>query len=265
MDFAEFGRLALWNLALILVAMTCVWLLSLKLRDASIADIFWGLGFLLSAWFTAAVSTGVSSRRVLVLTLVTIWALRLSGFLLGRNWGKEDPRYVEMRRSVEEKGGSFALHSLKSVYIAQGVFLWLISLVVVFAISLDEPQDLGIPAFAGVALWLVGMFFEVVGDQQLARFKADPSNRGRIMDRGLWRYTRHPNYFGEACVWFGFWLIACDNVYGLAMVFSPGVLLYALLNITGKALTERRMRESRPDFEEYVRRTSGFLPLPPRT
>jgi len=264
MDWSEFLRVAVWNLLLILGLMIGVWALSLRLRDASIADIFWGLGFIASAWFTAAVSTGSSSRRALVLTLVTVWGVRLSAFLLKRNWGHEDPRYVEMRRSVESKGGNFATHSLKSVYLAQGVFLWLISLVLAFSISLDEPLDLGLAAFAGALLWSVGMFFEVVGDAQLARFKADPAHRGKIMDRGLWRYTRHPNYFGEACVWFGFWLIACDSVHGLVMVFSPGVLLYAILNITGKALTERRMRESRPDFEAYARRTSGFVPLPPR-
>jgi steroid 5-alpha reductase family enzyme len=264
MDWYEFFRVAAMSSGLVLGLMTVVWLVSLALRDASIADIFWGSGFVAVAWFAAAMSNGALGRRALVLTLVTLWGARLTGFLLRRNWGREDPRYVEMRKSVESRGGSFALHSLKSVFLAQGIFLWLISLVLVFAICLDEPLALGWPAMAGAGLWVVGMFFEVVGDQQLARFKSDPANKGKIMDRGLWAYTRHPNYFGESCVWFGFWLIACDHPVGIVMVLSPGLLLYALLNITGKALTERRMRESRPDFEDYVRRTSGFFPLPPR-
>ena len=153
---------------------------------------------------------------------------------------------------------------MKWVYLLQGFFMWVTALVLIFALSVDTPAELGAAAYAGVVLWVIGMFFEVIGDAQLARFRADPQNAGRIMDRGLWRYTRHPNYFGEACVWFGFLLIAADNPAGLVTVVSPAIMLYALMGPTGKGLLERRMRKSRPDFEDYVRRTSGFFPLPPK-
>jgi steroid 5-alpha reductase family enzyme len=264
MDSPEFACVAAATFAALLCGAVLVWLLSLRLKDASIADVFWGPGFAIVAWTATALSTGAPVRRALVLGLVTIWGLRLSLFLLRRNWGREDPHYAEMRRDVEARGGNFARRSLRTVFLAQGAFLWIVSLVLVFALTMDTPQSLGIPAFAGVALWCIGMFFEVVGDAQLARFRADPANRRKIMDRGLWRYTRHPNYFGESCIWFGFWLIACDNAYGLAFAFTPVLMTYVLVNLTGKALTERRMRQSRPDFEDYVRRTSGFIPLPPR-
>ena len=141
--------------------------------------------------------------------------------------------------------------------------MWMVALVLIFSIAVDSPRDLGPLAWAGAALWLVGMFFETVGDLQLARFRGNPQNAGKIMDQGLWRYTRHPNYFGEACVWFGFFLIAMENVAGLVTLISPAVMLYALMGPTGKALLERRMKK-RPDFEAYVRRTSGFFPLPPK-
>jgi steroid 5-alpha reductase family enzyme len=124
--------------------------------------------------------------------------------------------------------------------------------------------ELGAPAFVGTALWLLGMFFEAVSDLQLARFRSDPANAGKVMDRGLWRYTRHPNYFGEACVWVGFFLIAIENPSGTVTIVSPAVMLYALLGPTGKGLLERHMLKKRPDFEAYVRRTSAFFPLPPK-
>jgi steroid 5-alpha reductase family enzyme len=264
MNWNDFLYLAAINFALIIGLMVALWGVSLALKDSSIADIYWGLGFIVSAWFTYFNSEGVAARRTLVLALVTLWGLRLSGYLLWRNWGKEDPRYAQFRKSIEAKGGNYAIHTLKWVYLLQGFFMWVTALVLIIAISVDAPTELGLTAYAGAALWLLGMFFEVVGDAQLARFRGDPSNQGKIMDQGLWQYTRHPNYFGEACIWFGFLLIAADNPWGLVTIVSPAIMLYALMGPTGKGLTERRMRKSRPDFEAYVRRTSGFFPMPPR-
>ena len=263
MDWSEFGRLAAINYVWIMGLMVLLWGVSVAMKDSSIADIYWGMGLAIAAWFTYFISEGVAARRNLVLTLVTLWAVRLSAYILWRNWGVEDPRYAKFRKHVEEKGGNYVIHSLKHVYLLQGFFMWLVALVLIFAISVDSPEELGIVAWSGVALWVLGMFFETVGDLQLARFKANPANAGRIMDQGLWRYTRHPNYFGEACVWFGFLLVAAENVAGLVTVISPMVILYALLGPTGKTLLERRMK-NRPDFQDYVKRTSGFFPMPPR-
>jgi steroid 5-alpha reductase family enzyme len=245
--------------------MVLLWAVSVAAKDSSIVDMYWGPGLVLVAWFAYFISEGVEARRMLVLALVTLWGTRLSAYLAWRNWGVEDPRYASLRKSVEENGGNFAVHSLKRIYLLQGLAMWVTALVLIFAISVDSPASLGPSAYAGIVLWIVGMFFEVVGDAQLARFRADPANRGRIMDRGLWRYTRHPNYFGEACVWFAFLLIACDNPVGIVTIVSPAVMLYALTGPTGKAVLEQRMRGSRPDFDAYARRTSGFFPLPPRS
>ena len=264
MNWNEFLRLVGINFVWIIGLMVLLWGVSVLIKDSSIADMYWGMGLVLSAWFTCFISDGVDARRFLVLALVTVWGVRLSAYITWRNWGVEDPRYARFRKNVEEKGGNYVIHSLKHVYLLQGFFMWMTALVLIFAISLDTPATLGVPAYLGTALWVVGMFFEVVGDAQLARFRADPANKGKIMDSGLWRYTRHPNYFGEACVWFGFLLIACDHPAGLITVISPAVMLYALMGPTGKGLLERRMRKSRPDFEAYVQRTSGFFPMPPR-
>ena len=264
MNWNEFLYLAAINFALLIGLMVVLWGVSLAMKDSSIADIYWGMGFIISAWFTYFNSEGVAPRRMLILALVTLWGLRLSGYLLWRNWGKEDPRYANMRKHVESKGGNYAIHTLKMVYLLQGFFMWVTCLVLIFGLSVDTPAELGPLAYAGAALWLVGMFFEVVGDAQLASFRSDPSNKGKIMDKGLWSWTRHPNYFGESCIWFGFLLIASENPWGLVTIVSPAIMLYALMGPTGKALTERRMSKSRPDFESYVRRTSGFFPLPPK-
>jgi steroid 5-alpha reductase family enzyme len=264
MDWIEFLSLAASNLALTMGLMVVLWAVSLALRDSSIADIYWGMGLVVSAWFTWLVSEGAAPRRTLVLTLVSLWGLRLSGYILWRNWGVEDPRYARLRKHVEEKGGNYALHSLKHVYLLQGFFMWLTALVLVFSISVDAPVGLGLPARAGLGLCVLGLAFESVADLQLARFRSDPASAGRVMDGGLWRYSRHPNYFGEACVWVGFFLVALDNPAGLVTVVSPAVVLYALLGPTGVGLVERRMLKKRPDFEAYVRRTSAFFPRPPK-
>ena len=264
MIYAEFFRLALANLALIAVMMVALWALSVAIRDSSIADIFWGIGLAITAWFTWAIGDGVAERQQLVLTLITLWALRIALYIGWRNRGGEDPRYAHLRRYVTDRGGNYALHSLIHVYLQQGFFMWLVSLVLIFAISSDSPTGLGPLAWAGTALWCIGLFFETVGDWQLSRFRANPDNAGRVMDRGLWRYTRHPNYFGEACVWVGLFAIAMENPAAIITVVSPAMMLWVLMGPLGKGLLERRMAKKRPEFVEYARRTSGFFPLPPK-
>src|SRR6056297_3216709 len=264
MAYSDFLQLALMNLALIGAMMIVLWALSVAIRDSSIADIFWGFGLAITAWFTWWIDDGVPARQQLVLTLITLWALRIGIYIGWRNRGGEDARYAHLRRYVTERGGNYKLHSLIHIYLQQGFFMWLVSLVLIFAIASDTPTSLGTLAYVGTALWCLGMFFETVGDWQLSRFRVDPANAGRVMDRGLWRYTRHPNYFGEACVWVGFFLIAVENPWGLVTIVSPATILWVLTGSLGKGLLERRMAKKRPDFEDYKRRTSGFFPLPPK-
>ena len=190
----------------IAVAMVALWVLSLALRDASIVDVFWGLGFVLVAHYVHATAAGVPARAWLLTALVTAWGLRLAGYLLWRNWGGgEDYRYRAMR---ERHGGRFWLVSLVVVFALQGVLMWVISLPVQLALAAPAPAALGWLDAVGTLLVLVGLAFESVGDWQLARFKRDPAHRGQVIDRGLWRYTRHPNYFGDAVVWWGLYAFA---------------------------------------------------------
>lgn len=261
----EFLHVAAMNAVLVLAMMLALWALSVVIADSSIADIFWGLGFVIIVAFTWFVSDGVDSRRTLVAALVAIWGIRLGAYIGWRNRGGEDPRYARLRQHVESQGGNYAIHSLVHIYLLQGTFMWLVSLVLVFSMVIDTPATLGWLAWLGAGTWLVGMYFETVADLQLSRFRADPDNDGKILDRGLWRYTRHPNYFGEACVWLGFFLIAIENAWGALTVVSLVTIYYALLGPSGKGLLERRMGKKRPGFEDYRRRTSGFFPLPPKS
>lgn len=250
------------------VLLGCVlalWLISIRIRDVSIIDIFWGPAFgivALLGWFLSD-GHGVESRRMLVTTLTILWAARLGLYLFWRNRGKgEDPRYTAAFR--DRHGSDLHWHTLTKVFLLQGALVWLISMPVQLAQYLTRPESLGVPARVGVLLWLVGFTFEAVSDWQLASFKADAANRGRIMDRGLWRYSRHPNYFGNACLWWGLWLIACDHPAGLLTVFAPVLMTHFLLNVTGKKLLEKRMGRARPEYADYVARTPGFFPWVPR-
>jgi len=262
---SEFLQVAAMNAALVLAMMVALWALSVVIRDSSIADIFWGAGFVFIVWFTATVSDGSEERRNLVMALTAIWGVRLALYIGWRNWGAEDPRYARLRQHVESQGKNYALHSLIHIYLLQGFFMWLVSLVLIFSMTMDVPPGLGTLAYIGVGIWIVGIVFETVGDWQLSRFLGNPDNAGKVMDKGLWRYTRHPNYFGEACVWLGFFLIAIENAWGLVTVVSLATIYYALLGPTGKGLLERRMSKKRPDFEAYKKRTSAFFPLPPKS
>lgn len=250
--------------AVVLTAQLLFWLLSIWLQDSSIADILWGPGFVLVALATYLHmgGQGVEARKLLILGLTAIWGLRLGLYVYFRNTGHgEDPRYAAFRKKAPP--GRENVFLLKHVFLRQGWSLWLTSIPVQVGQLFTAPLDLGWAAYAGATLWLVGFVFEVIGDWQLARFKADAANAGKIMDRGLWRYTRHPNYFGDACVWWGLFLIACDNWIGVLTIFAPLRMTNSLVNRTGKKLLEKRMSK-RPGFAEYSARTSGFFPWPPR-
>ncbi len=260
--WGELALAAAAGAAAIFAAMLLLWLVSIPLKDASIVDIFWGPGFALAAWVAVAVAGGAPERKWLVAALTTVWALRLGFYLLWRKRGHgEDPRYTALINHL----GAEKRHqiTLTRVFLLQGVIMWIVALPVMAAPVWREP--LGAFACIGAAVWLIGFSFEAIGDWQMARFKADPANAGKVMDRGLWRYTRHPNYFGDACVWFGLWLIACDHPLGVALVISPLLMTYFLVKVTGKALLERRLKRAKPEYAAYVARTSGFFPLPPKS
>ena len=193
--------------------------------------------------------------------MVTIWGLRLSGYLAWRKRGEpEDFRYQAMRR---HHGDRFAVVSLVTVFATQGALMWIVSLPVQLGQVRAEPS-IGVLAVIGVALWLVGVVFETVGDAQLARFKADPTSAGQVMDQGLWRYTRHPNYFGDACVWWGIALVAAETGIGAIGIIGAVIMNVLLVRVSGVPMLERTMAKRRPGYADYVARTSGFIPRPPR-
>lgn len=241
--------------------MTLVWVGSLVTRDASIVDRFWGLGFVLLAWLVYGLTDAETMRRPLVVGLVSLWGIRLSLYITWRNWGEgEDYRYREMR---EKRGASFPLVSLFTVFLLQAIILWAVAAPLLQALHAPRPEALtGIDAL-GISIFAIGLVFESVGDWQLARFKSDPSNRGKVLDRGLWRYTRHPNYFGDAMVWWGFFLLALATPGGWWTIYGPIVMTVLLMKVSGVALLEQTLRESKPQYREYVYRTSAFFPWPP--
>jgi steroid 5-alpha reductase family enzyme len=253
----------LTNFAVLMGAMILLWLISIPLKDVSFIDSFWALGFVITALVTFAITPdGDPQRRLLLLGVTAVWGLRLGGYIFWR-WRKEGPdkRYVAL---LSKAPGNVHLFSLTKVFLLQGVLLWLVSLPVQLGQIPAVPAGLGPLAWIGAGLAVIGIFFESVGDYQMARFKADPANAGKVMDRGLWRYTRHPNYFGDACVWWGLFLVAAETGPGRFSVVGPAMLTFLLVQWSGAALLERRMKRSRPDYEDYIRRTSSFIPMPPR-
>ena len=239
-----------------------VWAISVKRRDASIVDIAWGLSFTLITWVGFAVGAGAGPRSWLLAVLVSVWGVRLAGYLARRNLPHgEDPRYAALRR---KRPDTFALWSLGGVFLLQAVLAWVVALPVTLAMADPTPASLSPFTWVGVALWVVGLFFEAVGDAQLARFKADPANKGAVMDRGLWRYTRHPNYFGDFCVWWGFGLISLAAPWGWLALLGPVLMSVLLLRVSGVAMLEKTIGSRRPGYAEYVRRTSAFFPRPPK-
>ncbi|MER5555496.1 DUF1295 domain-containing protein [Streptomyces sp. NPDC002793] len=260
--WAEFARGLPVAAGAALAVMLVTFLIALRKGVHRIVDVAWGLGFAAVALVSYALSSGDGDdgRRALVTVLTVVWGLRLAVHIGRRGRGHgEDPRYAAM---LAKAPGNSDLYALRTVYLLQGALVWLISLPVQAAGHLTGP--LGGWAWAGTALWAVGLGFETVGDAQLARFKADPANKGRIMDTGLWSWTRHPNYFGDFCVWWGLFLVVCPNpAVAAATLVSPVVMSLLLTRGSGKALLERHMA-GRPGYAGYRARTSGFFPRPPR-
>jgi steroid 5-alpha reductase family enzyme len=247
---------------IILGFMTVLWIFSLFLRNSSIVDIFWGTGFVIANWvYFALTPDGFPARKWLTVTLVTIWGLRLSLYILWRNWGKgEDFRYRKWR---EEAGGKWWWQSFFKVFALQGLLLWIISAPLLAAQISATPARLTILDFVAIPVWAIGFFFEAVGDWQMARFKADPANKGQVMRTGVWRYSRHPNYFGEATMWWAYYLVAAAGS-GFWTIFSPIIMTTLLLRVSGVTLLEKSLKETKPKYKEYVETTSAFIPWFPR-
>lgn len=244
----------------ILILMTALWLISLKIKNASIVDIFWGIGFVVITWLAFALAQGYLPRKQLIATLVTIWGLRLALHIGIRNWGKpEDFRYAAWR---DENGSRWWWLSFFKVFLLQGFLMWIISAPLIAAQTSGFPAILTPLDWLGALLWVFGLLFETIGDLQLMRFKSDPANKGKLITTGLWKYTRHPNYFGEAVLWWGYYLIAFVSGFWWT-IFSPILMTWLLLEVSGVAMLERTMKH-KPGYKEYIKRTNAFLPWFPK-
>lgn len=252
------GLTAAVTVALFLVS----WVVAVRIGRYNIVDVVWGLSFVAIAItsFLWSHGHGVDTwRRALPLALVAAWGGRLAAYIGIRSIGKgEDPRYDAILGNAPNR----ALRALGIVFVLQAVISWFISLPVQAAMYARSGWSF--LAYVGIAVWLIGLFFESVGDAQMNAFRNDPANEGQVMDRGLWRYTRHPNYFGDATVWAGLWLIAAQNWIGALTVASPALMAWFLSFKTGKPLLEKQMARTKPGYADYMERTSGFFPLPPK-
>ncbi|MGV8929709.1 MAG: DUF1295 domain-containing protein [Brevundimonas sp.] len=265
MSLIEIVALLGLNLALIVVVMLALWGLSLRLKDVSFIDAVWPMGMLLLALATLPRTDGDPIRKWLLIWLVAIWALRLGWHLFTRWRGQgADGRYVEIVAGLERtRGWSFGKTALLAVFLPQAVLAWLTSLPVQLGQVAADPA-IGWIGWTGAVLAVIGIGFESIGDAQLASFKKDPANKGKVMDTGLWRWTRHPNYFGDACVWWGLYLIAAETGPGLWAIAGPLFLTFTLTRWSGIGITEKATAKTKPGYAEYVRRTSAFIPWPPK-
>ena len=259
MTFLEiYGVVAL----VILGYMTLIWILSLILKNSSIVDIFWGAGFVVANWvYFALTPEGFATRKWLLNALVTIWGSRLSIYILIRNWGQpEDYRYRKWR---EDAGSKWWWYSYFKVFLLQGFLMWIISTPLLAVQINPTPDVLTVVDYIAVVVWGIGFFFEAVGDWQLRRFKSKPENEGKVLNSGVWRYTRHPNYFGDATQWWGYYLLAAA-AGGWWTIFSPIIMTFFLLRVSGVAMLEKNLRETKPKYKEYIETTSAFVPWFPK-
>jgi steroid 5-alpha reductase family enzyme len=249
----------LLNLGLLVACTTLVWALSLRLRDASIIDIFWGCGFVLVAWATALQA---GHLHLPLLLPPTLWGARLAIYLAARNLGHgEDRRYAAMRAARPD---TFGRWSLVAIFWFQALLCWAVALPLQVGQLAARPDGTSPWELVGLGVFTFGFLWEAVADWQLARFKRAPEHRGQVMDRGLWRYSRHPNYFGEAVLWWGLWLVAAAAPDARWTAVGPALITFLLLRVSGVTLLEKTIGDRRPAYADYIRRTNAFLPGPPR-
>jgi steroid 5-alpha reductase family enzyme len=264
--FAAPGTVTLVAAIAVAVLFVGLWAVSLVISDVSIVDPVWGPGFVVVALACliagdAHIHSGGQSRRVVLFVMTALWGLRLGGYLLVRKLGDpgEDRRYTKMR---DKRGATFPLYSLLSIFAAQGLLVLIVSLPL--QVAAERRTGLDWLTWVGVALWAVGLFFEAVGDEQMRRFKGRPDSRGQVMNQGLWAWTRHPNYFGDFCVWWGLWLGALGAGGTWWTVIGPLVMSFLLIKGSGAALLEKDIAERRPNYADYIKHTPAFFPRPPR-
>lgn len=253
------------NAVAILLLMVLLAGVAARIGDVSFIDAVWGGGMALLAVVTWVHAGRPDGRGWAIMLMAAVWGIRLAAHLYTRWRGHgEDPRYARMLGKAREQG-RYGRKALTRVFLPQAVLLYVTCLPAQLGV-LAGGEPAGPLAVAGAALWLLGMVFETVGDWQLTRFRANPANKGKVLDTGLWRYTRHPNYFGDACVWWGIWLAAAEGGLPVALgsVIGPLFLTYTLTRWSGKPLLEKGLAQTRPGYAEYIARTSGFIPWFPK-
>ena len=254
--------LYLVNLFAALGLMTLAWGISVLLKNAGVADIFWGFGFGLIACLTFVMGNGYPPRAILLAVLASIWGLRLALHIWARSIGEpEDRRYKALR---EKEGERFWYSSLYKVFWLQGVLLWVISLVLQAGGASASPDQWTWHDVLGVFLWMVGLVFETTADWQLTQFKKNPLNKEKVMNRGLWKYSRHPNYFGESLIWWGFFVVALSSPSSWWTIIGPVTITFLLIRVSGVQLLERTIQKRRPHYDTYIRNTSAFFPWFPK-
>jgi len=250
------------GLLVVMIMMTILWIVSIFIKNASIVDPLWGMGFVLLAFYYYFQTSGWETRKIILLVLVCLWGLRLSLYLAWRNWGKgEDFRYRQFRQK-------YGVHrywwfSFFQVFLLQGILMWLISAPLLGAQYYTGQAKLNILDILGVLAWLIGIIFEAGGDSQLTRFKANPQNKGKVLDTGLWKYTRHPNYFGDSCVWWGYGLI-CIAGGSYIPVYGSILMTALIIRVSGVFLLERSLAQTKPEYRDYIKKTSAFFPWFPK-
>jgi steroid 5-alpha reductase family enzyme len=257
-----FFQIYIRALVVIILMMTFLWIVSIRIKNVSIVDLFWGFGFVVACLFYFMNTEGFEIRNILLLILVAIWGLRLSIYLTWRNHGKgEDFRYQKFRKNYGQH--RYWWISYFQTFLLQGILMWLISAPLLGAQFCCPDNKLGILDFIGVCLWIIGFVFETGGDIQLARFKANPASKGKVLNKGFWYYTRHPNYFGDAAVWCGYGFI-CLSAGSYIPVLGSILMIVLIIRVSGVALLEKTLKDSKPEYKEYIEKTSAFIPWFPK-
>ncbi len=254
------------NALVILALFVLAWAACVTIRDVTPVDSLWAIGMGVVAISTLLQTGGLTPRRLVLIAICVAWSLRLGGYLLWR-WRDHGPdgRYIRMLDKARAKRGwNYGYAAFRLVFLVQMPLLWIVCLPVQLGQISRDSANLGPLGIAGAALAIFGLAFETVGDWQLVQFKKKPENKGRVMKSGLWKYTRHPNYFGDACVWFGLWLIAAETPVGIASIVGPILLVVLLMRWSGVPTVEGRMRRRKSGYEEYAKQTSGFIPWIPK-
>jgi len=247
---------------IILALVTLLWIWSIFIKNVSIVDIFWGFGFVVVNAFYVFISGELNARKILILTLVTIWGLRLTIHLAWRNIGKgEDFRYQEFRRSYGPE--RYWWFSFFQVFLLQGALIMIVSLPLLGISSSTSTGDLNALDYLGMLVWLVGFTFEAGGDYQLARFKSNISNKGKVLQTGFWKYTRHPNYFGDAAVWWAYAIfsVAAGSYW---QIVGSIVMTVLIIKVSGVSLLERTLKDTKPQYKDYIQKTNSFFPWFPK-